>query len=575
MFFTQHCTAHIISLPTPWKITRDSLFPVLSRRRIQDLFPGINEQARTVDFCQVPTFLANSGRTDSPDGNPPNETQYGHHAFAETSDQLYEVISVDGVKEALTKEAAEAFEQMHADAAAQGLDIRAVSGFRDKQTQQELFELQTQRQGSPEAAAKVSAPPGYSEHHTGLAVDVGTNANPRLDTGFANTPEYAWMQKNAGNYGFELSFPENNSQGVSFEPWHWRYVGSDQAAATFSPAAGDGHNHGTTETSTPSGPEHNLRQYLARIALGESNGGSNIGPHPKTAAYGEYQFIPSTRDTILERYGLDAWSENKAERDQAALALIQDFGNEIGTDIIGLIEAGDFATADKLLGQHVYDANGQVARWAQFTSLPGGAEESTFWQDPALLAQYGPDGDAGTNPLLPALNANSQRCNPGQLASNESSGPFTEGSGVASGQLQDPLAGQTYVVTSNYGLRTHPTTGETSFHHGIDLAWDSGTPIKAADGGVVVMSKWNGGYGNYILIDHGNGLATWYGHNSANYVKVGDKVDRGQEIGAIGSTGRSTGPHLDFGVIEGYQTGSIDSGQDVDPRKYINFPSKR
>ncbi|NJR56484.1 MAG: M15 family metallopeptidase, partial [Acaryochloris sp. CRU_2_0] len=313
LLFEKHCTAHILSFKTPWKVKEGGIFPILARRKVQDYFPGINEKARTVDSCQVPTFLANSGRTDSPDGSPPGaQTQYGHQAFAETTDQLYEVISVDGVKEALTKEAAEAFEQMHADAAAQGLDIRAISGFRDVATQKQLWEEQVARQGSPEAAAKISAPPGHSEHHTGLAVDVGTNANPRLDANFANTPEYAWMQQNADKYGYELSFPEGGTQGAGFEPWHWRYVGTDQAAATFSPVAGDGHNHGTTETSTPSGPEHNLRQYLARIALGESNGGSNIGPHPKTAAYGEYQFIPSTRDTILERYGLDAWSENKA-----------------------------------------------------------------------------------------------------------------------------------------------------------------------------------------------------------------------------------------------------------------------
>ena len=150
---------------------------------------------------------------------------------------------------------------------------------------------------------------------------------------------------------------------------------------------------------------------------------------------------------------------------------------------------------------------------------------------------------------------------------------FEQGSGVASGRLADPLAGQQYKVTSDYGWRNNPTGPGTGFHSGIDLAWDAGTPFKAADGGTVVISDWRQGYGNYILIDHGNGLATWYGHNKVNYVKVGDKVDPGQIIGEVGSTGRSTGPHIDFGVVEGYKKGNIYSGHHVNPRKHVNLPS--
>ena len=155
-------------------------------------------------------------------------------------------------------------------------------------------------------------------------------------------------------------------------------------------------------------------------------GGRILTSHPDTGAYGEYQFIPETRQVILERYGLDAWSTNKAERDQATVALIQAFGDEVGTDIIGLIEAGEFEQADQLLGQHVYSAGGNLIRYGQFTSLPGGAEQHQIWKDPAILAQYGPNGDAGQNPLLAAINTNSQRCNPTLLAS-ANPGPFVEG----------------------------------------------------------------------------------------------------------------------------------------------------
>ncbi|MGR3280051.1 M23 family metallopeptidase, partial [Acaryochloris marina NIES-2412] len=151
---------------------------------------------------------------------------------------------------------------------------------------------------------------------------------------------------------------------------------------------------------------------------------------------------------------------------------------------------------------------------------------------------------------------------------------FVQGSGVASGRLSDPLGEFDYKLTSNYGPRVSPTTGIPGFHEGIDLAHYSGTPFRAADGGVVVASEWRDGYGNWIFIDHGNGLATWYGHNKVNYVKAGDTVDPGQIIGEVGSTGGSTGPHIDLGVIEGYDVGSgnVFSGKVVNPRKHLNLP---
>ncbi|MGR3280020.1 M23 family metallopeptidase, partial [Acaryochloris marina NIES-2412] len=150
---------------------------------------------------------------------------------------------------------------------------------------------------------------------------------------------------------------------------------------------------------------------------------------------------------------------------------------------------------------------------------------------------------------------------------------FVQGSGVASGRLSDPLGKYDYKLTSDYGWRISPTSGQRQFHKGIDLAHWEGTPFGAADGGTVVMSQLVDGYGNYILIDHGNGLATWYGHNKINYVKVGDTVDPGQPIGEVGNTGRSRGAHIDFGVIEGYQKGNTGSGTHVNPRKHVNLPA--
>ncbi len=105
-------------------------------------------------------------------------------------------------------------------------------------------------------------------------------------------------------------------------------------------------------------------------------------------------------------------------------------------------------------------------------------------------------------------------------------------------------------ISSLYGNRIHPITGRRRFHEGLDIAANHGNSIYAYTDGRVVQAGWNGGYGNCILIDHGNGLKTRYGHLSKISVRVGQKVKTGERIGAVGSTGNSTGPHLHFEVIK-------------------------
>ncbi|MEL7332872.1 MAG: D-alanyl-D-alanine carboxypeptidase family protein [Cyanobacteria bacterium J06560_2] len=139
-------------------------------------------------------------------------------------------------EEFLDYEAAAAFEQMKAAAAAEGISLIPVSGFRTIARQQELFDNQVEKLGSEAAAAALSAPPGHSEHHTGYAIDIGDATMPDTDIkySFEDTPAYGWLAANAKRYGFEESFPYNNQQGVSFEPWHWRFVGSPRAREVFS-----------------------------------------------------------------------------------------------------------------------------------------------------------------------------------------------------------------------------------------------------------------------------------------------------------------------------------------------------
>lgn len=137
--------------------------------------------------------------------------------------------------ESLDYEAAQAFAIMQSAADAQGVKLMPISGFRSIDEQKALFENQIERKGGIEAAAQYSAPPGHSEHHTGYALDIADSNQPEDDLkhSFEMTSAYQWLLVNARTYQFEQSFPKDNQQGVSFEPWHWRYVGSERASQTF------------------------------------------------------------------------------------------------------------------------------------------------------------------------------------------------------------------------------------------------------------------------------------------------------------------------------------------------------
>lgn len=111
------------------------------------------------------------------------------------------------------------------------------------------------------------------------------------------------------------------------------------------------------------------------------------------------------------------------------------------------------------------------------------------------------------------------------------------------GGLGLPVAGR---ITSRFGYRTHPITGVHSLHTGVDIACPTGTSVHAAASGEVIMAGWMGPYGNAVVIDHGGGVSTLYGHNSRLLVRVGQQITKGQGIARVGSTGWSTGPHLHF-----------------------------
>ena len=121
-------------------------------------------------------------------------------------------------------------------------------------------------------------------------------------------------------------------------------------------------------------------------------------------------------------------------------------------------------------------------------------------------------------------------------------------------------------VGSAFGFRIDPITGHSALHTGLDFPADVGTPILAAAGGVVVVQEYHAAYGNMVEIDHGNELITRYAHASQMFVKKGDIVKRGQKIASVGSTGRSTGPHLHFEVWV--------AGVPQDPQRFLDAGEK-
>ena len=153
-----------------------------------------------------------------------------------------------------------------------------------------------------------------------------------------------------------------------------------------------------------------------------------------------------------------------------------------------------------------------------------------------------------------------------EAGNNASSGGGYEGS--FEGVLDWPLSYSYNIITSVFGYRDSPTAGASSNHGAVDIAV-SYVPVYAPASGKVIIARWLSGYGNYVMIDHGNGYYTGFGHLSGYSVSQGQTVSRGQQIATSGNTGISTGPHLHYEVYIG---GTANSYR-VDPLQYTSHPS--
>ena len=146
-------------------------------------------------------------------------------------------VSTDGHRMHLAMPAAvQAYNRMAADAKKQNIQLKIIWAFRSASTQAQQFE-EARRKHGKRGAIRWLAPPGYLGHHTGWAIDVGDETDPQADDNplFERTPAFRWLKTNARRHGFELSFPPKNWQGIGYEPWHWRFVGTPEARETFYP----------------------------------------------------------------------------------------------------------------------------------------------------------------------------------------------------------------------------------------------------------------------------------------------------------------------------------------------------
>ena len=318
--------------------------------------------------------------------------------------------------------------------------------------------------------------------------------------------------------------------------------------------------------------EEQLERYRTRVRAMEENGGYNIltlvfNAESFTALLTSLDDIGEIMesDRRLEDEYIAARQEHERvqaeyEEEKAGLEAKQAELEEEKVELEGLL-----AEADQLLKALEEDIEKAIREYeiAEAARAAAAAELSNLVAE--LNRQNQEIANANNNNNANAGgNAGSTGGNTGNTGSSGNGGLISAGSeGVqGTGSLVWPVP-CSHTVTSRFGPRTHPITGKYTNHNGMDIDGygHDGYPIVACDAGVVVAAKWSDSYGNYVMIDHGNGMQTLYAHMSGMAVKYGDTVTQGQTIGYLGSTGWSTGTHCH---LEVYVNGSR-----TDPEAYF------
>ena len=320
--------------------------------------------------------------------------------------------------------------------------------------------------------------------------------------------------------------------------------------------------------------EEQLERYRTRVRAMEENGGYNIltlvfNAESFTALLTSLDDIGEIMesDRRLEDEYIAARQEHERvqaeyEEEKAGLEAKQTELEEEKVELEGLL-----AEADQLLKELEKDIEKAIREYeiAEAARAAAAAELSNLVAELNRQNQEIANANNNNNNNANAGgNTGSTGGDTGNTGSSGNGGLISAGSeGVqGTGSLVWPVP-CSHTVTSRFGPRTHPITGKYTNHNGMDIDGygHDGYPIVACDAGVVVAAKWSDSYGNYVMIDHGNGMQTLYAHMSGMAVKYGDTVTQGQTIGYLGSTGWSTGTHCH---LEVYVNGSR-----TDPEAYF------
>jgi len=254
-------------------------------------------------------------------------------------------------------------------------------------------------------------------------------------------------------------------------------------------------------------------------------------------------------------------------RHSAAPAVAQDYPLPWGHTGPRVTGVGSGADVDAL-AERLWALEGEVLRLdalgQRLVAMAGlDADEFAFGSSPAVGGPADPDADTGET-SVPAVTEESELLlalfsdRTSKLQEIERALRDKDLRGYAIPSIWPVESGY---ISSKFGYRRHPILKRTRFHSGVDFACKPGTPVHATAEGVVTFSGWQSGYGRLVEILHPGGLVTRYGHNQENLVAEGDRVRKGQAIAKVGSTGRSTGPHVHFEVR--------DNGRPVDPLSYV------
>lgn len=246
-------------------------------------------------------------------------------------------------------------------------------------------------------------------------------------------------------------------------------------------------------------------------------------------------------------------TKQKQEKDKAEQNSIREQQNQLLSQNTALIN--DYKAQVKEQEDAIASADNQLAEIAKKEAAEAAAKQAEAERQRQLQAQQQAAKQKAAQQQA-AASSKTTTATPSTTSTSKSSSSTTKKSGAYIWPVSSKR------ITSGFGHRTSPGGIGSTNHQGVDIGASTGTPIHAIASGKVILAGWNGGYGNCVMIDHGNGIVSVYGHQSKIAVSSGQRVSQNDIIGYVGSTGHSTGPHLHLGILK--------NGSYVSPLNYVN-----